>query len=209
MSATAVTRGPDTVAVIRNLSSKSFRIRCRRRECSILRYAWLAECRPCSIISQKPVSGQPSRSSITVCEGYRPCIIHDLRLQSAKNFSATASWGNVIQMADLFFNGMYPYIDPGTGGKISGMIAAADKILSLADNDTTIVAGHGPLGNKADLTKYRDMLVTTRDRVEKLKSAGKSVQEAVAEKPVADLDAIWGTGIINGDQYVQIVYLTL
>jgi hypothetical protein len=39
---------------------------------------------------------------------------------------------NVIQMADLFFNGIYPYIDPGTGGKITGMIAAADKILSLA-----------------------------------------------------------------------------
>ena len=115
----------------------------------------------------------------------------------------------MIQKADLFFNGMYPYIDPGTGGKVSGMIAAADKILSLADNDTKIVAGHGSLGNKADLTKYRDMLVTTRDRVEKLQSAGKSAQEAVAEKPFADLDAIWGTGIINGDQYVQIVYLTL
>ena len=116
---------------------------------------------------------------------------------------------NVIQMADLFFNGMYPYIDPGTGGKISGMIAAADKILSLADNQTKIVAGHGPLGNKADLTKYRDMLVTTRDRVEKLTSAGKSAQEAVAEKPFADLEPVWGKGIINGDQFVQIVYLTL
>jgi len=60
---------------------------------------------------------------------------------------------NVISMGDLFFNGMYPYIDPGTGGKISGMIAAADKILSLADNRSKIVAGHGPLGNKADLAK--------------------------------------------------------
>jgi cyclase len=116
---------------------------------------------------------------------------------------------NVIQMADLFFNWMYPYIDPGTGGKITGNIAACDKILSLADNDTKIVAGHGPLGNKADLTKFRDMLVTSRDRVEKLKSAGKSAQEAVAEKPFADLDPIWGNGIINGEQWVQIVYLTL
>src|SRR6204780_138313 len=35
---------------------------------------------------------------------------------------------NVIQMGDTFFNGMYPYIDPGTGGKIAGMIAAADEI---------------------------------------------------------------------------------
>jgi cyclase len=116
---------------------------------------------------------------------------------------------NVIQMGDLFFNWMYPYIDPGTGGKITGNIAACDKILSLADNDTKIVAGHGPLGNKADLTKFRDMLVTSRDRVEKLKSAGKSAQEAVAEKPFADLDPVWGNGIINGEQWVQIIYLTL
>jgi cyclase len=116
---------------------------------------------------------------------------------------------NVIQMGDTFFNGMYPYIDPGTGGKIAGMIAAADKILSLADNDTKIVAGHGPLGNKADLTKSRDMLITSRDRVQKLKSAGKSAQEAVAEKPFADLEPVWGKGLINGDQFVQVVYLTL
>jgi len=116
---------------------------------------------------------------------------------------------NVISMGDLFFNGMYPYIDPGTGGTISGMIAAADKILSLADNDTKIVAGHGPLGNKADLTKSRGLLITSRDRVQKLKSAGKSALEAVAEKPFADLDPVWGNGIINADQWIQIVYLTL
>jgi cyclase len=77
-------------------------------------------------------------------------------------------------MGDLFFNWMYPYIDPSTGGTITGMIAAVDKILSLAGKSTKIVAGHGPLGNKAELTKFRDMLVTSRDRVEKLKSAGKS-----------------------------------
>ena len=53
------------------------------------------------------------------------------------------------------------------------------------------------------------MLVTSRDRVEKLKSAGKSAQEAVAEKPFTDLEPAWGQGIINGEQWVQIVYLTL
>jgi glyoxylase-like metal-dependent hydrolase (beta-lactamase superfamily II) len=116
---------------------------------------------------------------------------------------------NVISMGDLFFNGMYPYIDPGTGGTITGNIAACDKILSFAGNDTKIVAGHGPLGNKADLMKFRDMLITSRDRVQKLKSAGKSAREAVAEKPFADLDPVWGKGIINSEQWVQIVYLTL
>jgi glyoxylase-like metal-dependent hydrolase (beta-lactamase superfamily II) len=112
-------------------------------------------------------------------------------------------------MGDLFFNGMYPYIDPGTGGTITGNIVACDNILSLADNDTKIVAGHGPLGDKADLTKFRDMLVTARDRIQKMKSAGKSAQEAVAEKPLADLDPVWGQGIINSDQFIQVVYLVL
>jgi glyoxylase-like metal-dependent hydrolase (beta-lactamase superfamily II) len=116
---------------------------------------------------------------------------------------------NVISMGDLFFNGMYPYIDPGTGGTITGNIAAVDKILSLAGNDTKIVAGHGPLGNKADLTNFRDMLITSRDRIQKLKSAGKSAQEAVVEKPFADLEPVWGKGIINSEQWVQIAYLTL
>src|SRR5258708_8268751 len=81
---------------------------------------------------------------------------------------------NVIHMSDTFFNGFYPVIDASTGGKIDGMIVAADKVLPLADNNTKIVPGHGPLGNKPHLTKYRDMLVVTRHRVQKLKTAPNS-----------------------------------
>jgi len=116
---------------------------------------------------------------------------------------------NVIHMGDTFFNGVYPVIDAGSGGKINGMIAAADKALPLANNDTKIVPGHGPLGNKADLTKFRDMLVTAGDRVQKLKSAGKTYQEAAAEKPLADLDAVWAKGMLSSDLFIQIIYLTL
>jgi len=32
-----------------------------------------------------------------------------------------------------------------------------------------------------------------------MKSVGKSAQEAAAEKPFADLEPVWGKGIINGD----------
>jgi cyclase len=116
---------------------------------------------------------------------------------------------NVIHMGDTFFNGFYPFIDSETGGKIGGMIAAADKILPLADNNTKIVPGHGPLGNKADLTKSRDMLVVARDRVQKLKDAGKSADEITASKPFADLDSTWGKGMLNSDVFVQVVYSTL
>ncbi len=116
---------------------------------------------------------------------------------------------NVIHMGDTFFNGFYPVIDASTGGKIDGMIVAANKILPLADNTTKIVPGHGPLGNKADLTRYRDMLVVARDRVQKLKAAGKSADEIAASKPFADLDATWGKGFFNGDVFVRMVYSSL
>ena len=116
---------------------------------------------------------------------------------------------NVIHMGDTFFNGIYPFIDAGTGGKITGMIAAADKALALANHDTKIVPGHGPLGNKADLTKFRDMLVTSHDRIQKLKSEGKTAQEAAATKPLSDLDATWGKGMFSSDLFIQVIYLTL
>ena len=40
-----------------------------------------------------------------------------------------------------------------------------------------------------------------------MKSAGRSALEAVAERPFADLEPVWGKGIINGDQFIQVVYL--
>src|ERR1700730_8139658 len=116
---------------------------------------------------------------------------------------------NVIHMGDTFFNGLYPFIDSSTGGKISGMIAAADKILALASKDSKIIPGHGPLGNKEDLAKYRELLGTARDRVEQLKGARTTAQEAAAETPLADVVAVWGKGLLNSDQFTQVVYLAL
>lgn len=116
---------------------------------------------------------------------------------------------NVIHMGDTFFNGFYPVIDSSTGGKINGMILAADSILPLADKNTKIVPGHGPLGNRADLVEYRDMLVVARDRVQKMKTEGKSAGEIAASKPLADLDAKWGKGFFNGDFFAQIIYSAL
>lgn len=113
---------------------------------------------------------------------------------------------NVLHTGDVFFNGRYPFIDWSTGGRIDGMIDAADRVLGLVAADTKIVPGHGRLATKADLEQYRDMLVTARDRVTKLKSAGKSLEESIAEKPLTDLDAVWGNGRFKGDDFVKIVY---
>jgi cyclase len=116
---------------------------------------------------------------------------------------------NVLHMGDVFFNGMYCYIDKGTGGSIGGVIAGATRMLAMIDNNTKVVPGHGPLGNKSDLRKYRDLLQTAHGRVQKLRSSGKSLPEIIAAKPLADLDPVWGKGLFDGDMFVRIVYTTL
>lgn len=118
--------------------------------------------------------------------------------------------GNVIHTGDLWFNGMYPLIDVGSGGTINGMIRGVDQVLELADDRTRIVPGHGPLGDKAALQTYRQMLVTVADRVEKLKAQGDTVQQAVDAKPTADLDATWARpGALLPSTFVALVYDSL
>jgi len=116
---------------------------------------------------------------------------------------------NVLHLGDVFFNGMYPFIDASTGGSINGMITGTERMLKMANDTTKVVPGHGPLGDRPALTKYRDVLVTVRDRVRKLKEAGRSVQDVVTAKPTADLDATWGKGFMQPDVFVTIVYNTL
>ena len=113
---------------------------------------------------------------------------------------------NVIHAGDFFFNGFYPFIDVNHGGSLKGMIVAVDKVLSLADDSTKIIAGHGPLGDKKQLASYRQMLVTAYKRLKKLKAEGKTAQEAVAAKPLADLEATWGDGLFKGDRWIELIY---
>ena len=116
---------------------------------------------------------------------------------------------DVVHMGDTFFNGGYPFIDTSSGGRIDGVIEAAERVLAGIGERTRIIPGHGPLGAKADLKAYRDGLKTLRDRIAKLKAEGKSRDEVISAKPTADHDAKWGTGFMKGDAFTGIAYDSL
>lgn len=101
---------------------------------------------------------------------------------------------NVLHMGDTFFNGRFPFVDVASGGSIDGLIAAMDKTLTIANDDTKIIPGHGELGTRADLQAYRDMLVEVRGRVATGIESGKSLDDQLAAKPLADLAETWGVG---------------
>ena len=115
---------------------------------------------------------------------------------------------NVLSTGDIFTRN-YPNIDFANGGNIKGMIAGANTYLKAANDKTKIVPGHGALATKADLAAYRDMLVTARDRIAKLVAEGKSEDDVLAAKPLADLDAKWAANDQSAKNFVRVVYNSL
>ncbi len=113
---------------------------------------------------------------------------------------------NVVHMGDVYFNGMYPFIDVSTGGTISGMVEAVDLVLQQVNAETKFIPGHGPLSGIAELRSYREMLAAVEIRVRTLLEQGKSRDAVIAARPTADYDAKWGNGFIKPDAWVGIVY---
>jgi glyoxylase-like metal-dependent hydrolase (beta-lactamase superfamily II) len=115
---------------------------------------------------------------------------------------------NVLHLGDVFSNGVYPFIDMGTGGSIGGMINAAAMASKMVDVKTRIVPGHGPLGDRAALDRYLRMLLTIRDRVATLKKKGRTLDEALAATPSQEYDATWGSRLAPA-VFLALVYSTV
>ncbi len=98
---------------------------------------------------------------------------------------------NVLHMGDTFFLGRLPYIDAGAGGSLVGAVAAIDTALGLADADTVVIPGHGPLAGKDDLAAYKAMLEDVQGILTALKATGISQEDAVAQRPLDSIGERW------------------
>ena len=114
---------------------------------------------------------------------------------------------NVIATGDNFNNlKRYQNIDFANGGDIRGMIRANAAFMSIANADTKIVPGHGPLANRMDVVEFHAMLVTSQLRIEKLFNEGKSEAEVIALRPLRDYDAKWAVSEAAGINHTRNVF---
>ena len=113
---------------------------------------------------------------------------------------------DVIHMGDVFFNGLYPFVDTDSGGSLDGVIAAVERVMELCTPDTKVIAGHGPVSDLAGLRAYHDMLVRIRARVLTLIREGKDLEAVVAAAPTAEWDADWGQRWITGEKFTEILF---
>ena len=104
---------------------------------------------------------------------------------------------------------MFPFFDLSSAGTVRGMLAATDRVLGVADDDTRIIPGHGELSNKAELRAYRDMLENVIGKVSAAIRAGKTVAEVIASKPTASYDEAFSKGFLSPDDFAGLVYQSL
>lgn len=116
---------------------------------------------------------------------------------------------NVIHMGDMYFNGLYPYIDLDAGGAVQGMVAAVDLALSMADESTRIIPGHGPLAMTEDLRVYGDFLVEAIANVQTLIDQDMTLEQVIAAKPTQEWDDTLGNIWITPPQFVTFIYNSL
>jgi len=118
---------------------------------------------------------------------------------------------NVVHMGDVFFNGLYPFIDVSSEGTLDGYIRAVSQVLRLPfiNSDTKIIPGHGPLASPSDLENYLNVLMTARDRIGALVNQGLSEDQVVAQDPISEYHDAWGWMFISGEMFTRLAYQSL
>jgi glyoxylase-like metal-dependent hydrolase (beta-lactamase superfamily II) len=116
---------------------------------------------------------------------------------------------NVLHMGDIFFNGLYPFIDLDGGGTVQGMIAAVELGIEMADESTQVIPGHGPMADLQTLKGYHAFLSKARDNVQALIAQGMNLDQVIAAKPTAAWDEVLGKTWITPEQMAIFIYNSL
>lgn len=113
---------------------------------------------------------------------------------------------NVLHMGDVFFHGMYPFIDYTTNGWLGGMGAAVRTALDYTDEKTRIVPGHGAVATQAQLKEYLAFLEAMYERLHNLQADGHTLDEAVSTLPSKAYDEKLGKGFMTPELFVRCAY---
>jgi cyclase len=114
----------------------------------------------------------------------------------------------VVHMGDMFFNGMFPFMDVDHGGDIDSWVHDLDAILAKLPADAKVIPGHGPLAGVSELKAFRQMLSDSADLVRGQMKEGKTLDQIKAAG-VPDSLSPWAKGFMTPAQWVELVYRSL
>jgi glyoxylase-like metal-dependent hydrolase (beta-lactamase superfamily II) len=106
---------------------------------------------------------------------------------------------NVLAVGDVVSGQGWPVVDWTTGGWIGGIVGGVQRVATLANEDTRIVPGRGPVLGLKDLKVQLEMYSAIYERLTKLLNSGRGPSEAVAAQPAKEFVATMG----DADEFVR------
>jgi len=106
---------------------------------------------------------------------------------------------NVLAVGDVVSGEGWPVVDWQTGGWIGGIVGGLQRLQTIANAETRIVPGRGPVLSLADIKKQTEMYGEIYNRLSQMLNKGRGPTEAVEAKPTKEFDAVMG----NGDEFVR------
>ncbi len=110
---------------------------------------------------------------------------------------------NVIHMGDHLFVGSYPYIDVDSGGSVEGVIKNLTQVLTMVDNETRVIPGHGVLSSTEAIRSAATLVRDSALLIMRETEAGGSDEEIIAKLTDAFPEA--GKGFIKPERWFSIV----
>ncbi len=99
---------------------------------------------------------------------------------------------NILMAGDVVSAGSYPILDYSSGGWIGGMSQASKTLLKVANANTRIIPGTGPILTRADLEAQSEMLATVMTTLVKMMKEGMGAKDMLAAGATKQFDAKWG-----------------
>ncbi len=114
----------------------------------------------------------------------------------------------VLHLGDLYFNGMFPFIDLEHGGNVKGMINSIGFVLENYPSDTIIIPGHGAVTDMLELRSFLQMLKETTKEIEKSKKVGMSLP-AIQKQGLNERWASWSWEFVSTETWIALVFNSL
>ncbi|CAG0928665.1 hypothetical protein TFLX_01004 [Thermoflexales bacterium] len=130
-------------------------------------------------------------------------LIHFPQGHSDSDVIVWFSTANVVHVGDIFWPGMFPFVDVENGGSVEGLKQNVAKLIELLPATAQIIPGHGPVSDLTGLKAYHRMLGETTDWICKQRRANKSVENIRQAVPEEWLT--WGHEFISTAAWVELV----
>ncbi len=109
---------------------------------------------------------------------------------------------NVLVIGEVISGNGWPFIDWWTGGWIFGVVSGLETLLKVANDQTKVVAGQGPVLTKADLEAQHKMFGNISKSLRTFMFGGKNVDDILAAQPTKEYNDRMG----DPKQFIQLAF---